>query len=298
METTLVWRVAYLLRQHAEHHAPQDYGYSRDLGGVSSIGHRDDWTGRNHPLRRLWRAGERGLEALRGADSLDRAIFGEVAEGGLRRRLLGVASPRSSGKRQEALSAVGSMATHRLRHARAASLRALKPYKNLPDGSLGEGSVLTFWEEDGEYFQLVQPTVGSRLSDFLEADPQHPLAQSLAEEVKRLLNSYGERLGGGGNPLLIAEPDEEAPLSQKLLEFTTPGGEAGHAYVTVYDSAELTGAYAYITLTTREGRVRHWLFARQQGLGPEALEEDLLEGVLNVVAGAVEETHYRLGERA
>ncbi len=39
---------------------------------------------------------------------------------------------------------------------------ALHRNEHMPDGVLNGGSIITHWEEDGEYLQYVQPTVGAQ----------------------------------------------------------------------------------------------------------------------------------------
>lgn len=63
---------------------------------------------------------------------------------------------------------------------------SLKRDPNIPDGVLNDGSVIVFWEEDGEYINLVQPTVGSLLADFLIEEPNHPHAKKILAEMDRI----------------------------------------------------------------------------------------------------------------
>lgn len=66
----------------------------------------------------------------------------------------------------------------------------LRRRRNLPDGVLDGGAVITMWEETGEYLQLVQPSVGSLLADLLEAHPELPHAQAIAAELLRITQTY------------------------------------------------------------------------------------------------------------
>lgn len=50
-----------------------------------------------------------------------------------------------------------------------------------PDGIIGEGRIITFWEEDGEYLELVSPQVGKLLADWMTACPDDPHAVAIAE---------------------------------------------------------------------------------------------------------------------
>lgn len=70
----------------------------------------------------------------------------------------------------------------------------LKRDKNLPDGVLDSGNIITFWEETGEYLQYVQPSVGSLFAEWMLAEPENPHAQKIAAEMKRINDSYAERL--------------------------------------------------------------------------------------------------------
>ena len=60
----------------------------------------------------------------------------------------------------------------------------LRKDKNLPDGQVNGN--FTFWEEDGEYITLFGPTVGLKVLDFLEAEPDHPHARAILAEMKRM----------------------------------------------------------------------------------------------------------------
>lgn len=68
--------------------------------------------------------------------------------------------------------------------------------KNLPDGVLDGGNIITHWEETGEYLQYVQPTVGALIADWLDAEPENPHAQLVAAEMRRIQDAYADRLAG------------------------------------------------------------------------------------------------------
>lgn len=74
------------------------------------------------------------------------------------------------------------------------ALHFLQRDPNLPDGSLAGGKIITYWEEDGEYLQLVQPSVGSLIADFLEQEPENPHAKLIVKEMKRIKRDYAKRL--------------------------------------------------------------------------------------------------------
>ena len=73
----------------------------------------------------------------------------------------------------------------------------LKRDNALPDGSLADGKIIVHWEEDGEYLQLVQPSVGSLLADFLTEEPEHPHAQKIIKEIERIRKAYTKRVKNG-----------------------------------------------------------------------------------------------------
>lgn len=70
----------------------------------------------------------------------------------------------------------------------------LRTEKNLPDGTIN--GIITHWEEDGEYIQMVQPSVGDLLADFLIAEPEHPHAVLIRAELERIRDSYHARIVG------------------------------------------------------------------------------------------------------
>lgn len=73
----------------------------------------------------------------------------------------------------------------------------LKRDNALPDGWLADGKIIVHWEEDGEYLQLVQPSVGSLLADFLTEEPDHPHAQKIITEIDRIRKAYDKRVKAG-----------------------------------------------------------------------------------------------------
>ena len=75
----------------------------------------------------------------------------------------------------------------------------LKVETNLPDGTLDDGKIITFWEEDGEYLNLMQPTVGLLVADLLDADPNDTAdvtakQKAVRDELNRLQTNYASRL--------------------------------------------------------------------------------------------------------
>jgi hypothetical protein len=81
----------------------------------------------------------------------------------------------------------------RVRVARA----MMRAERHLPDGTLSKGGIITFWEEDGEYIQLMQPSVGALVAEFLIDNPTHPDAIRIAAEIGRIQEEYSKRLKNG-----------------------------------------------------------------------------------------------------
>lgn len=73
----------------------------------------------------------------------------------------------------------------------------LKRDRNTPDGVLDGGNIITFWEETGEYLQMMQPTVGALLVNFLKEEPEHPHAKLITAELDRLNKRFRKRVKDG-----------------------------------------------------------------------------------------------------
>lgn len=151
------------LKYLANHFAPRDWDYTRqhDIHAIryprDTIGYNSFW---NRLKRGLFEADSKGM----------RALFGRERRRNLKQWWMWrVAWFRVSVSRD----------------------------KNLPDGVLNGGSVITFWEEDGEYIQMVQPSVGSLLADFLLAEPEHPHAVIIRAELDRIAEGYTQRVMDG-----------------------------------------------------------------------------------------------------
>lgn len=74
---------------------------------------------------------------------------------------------------------------------------SLKRDTNTPDGILDGGKIITLWEETGEYLNLMQPTVGTLVADFIIEDPTNPHAIKINKELTRLLKNYEKRIKAG-----------------------------------------------------------------------------------------------------
>ena len=140
----------------------EGWTYSRDLGGLKYMRFEGDYTGYYHWTKRVARAFN--PKEMLGLDSVSKGLG---------------FTPWGRGARDFFMS----MAAHIVVNLR-------KP-KHLPDGQVNGN--FTFWEEDGEYITLFGPTVGVKVLDFLEAEPDHPHAQAILAEMKRMeQKSWGE----------------------------------------------------------------------------------------------------------
>lgn len=153
---------AHALKNLADHFAPRDWAYTR-MHKIKRIRYTTDYSGRNSIPNRL----KHGLPAL--FKPRKRHAFLADREVSLWWRLVG----------------------------RFYLFKAHMVEDNVPDGILNRGSVITFWEEDGEYIELVQPTVGSLLADFLLEDPTNPHAQKILAEIDRIRAASYERWKAG-----------------------------------------------------------------------------------------------------
>jgi hypothetical protein len=73
----------------------------------------------------------------------------------------------------------------------------LKRDNNEPDGVLDDGNIITFWEETGEYLNMIQPTVGTLVADFILENPTNPHAIKINKELDRLRKNYNKRIKDG-----------------------------------------------------------------------------------------------------
>lgn len=135
----------------------EGWTYTRDLGKLKHIRYESDYTGYNHWTKRLGRAVGKWNPVTYFApkDSLDK-MFKEK-------------NPTIRG--------------YFMRSWIWARV-SLRKDSNLPDGLLNGNPV--FWEEDGEYGVLFGPTVGVKVLDFLEAEPENPHAVEILAEMKRM----------------------------------------------------------------------------------------------------------------
>lgn len=147
----------------ATHFSERDWDYTR-LHDIKRIRYADDFQG-YHTLRKRWGRAFRSLFA-RSHDTLFGRIMGDSW-------LRGISYKLTYFKIQ------------------------VQTDRHLPDGVLNRGSVITHWEEDGEYIQMVQPSVGALLAEFLIDQPDNPWAVKITAELDRLAERYNMRAAAG-----------------------------------------------------------------------------------------------------
>lgn len=171
---------AQMLKEYADHFARRDWQYTR-LHNIKHIRYADDYKGYDHPLKRL-----------------RRTFFPSRSSRRLGRMLRSVRTWDWKRPVESIKLVWWTLKAH--------VVVGLRTDSNRPDGVLNGGGVITHWEEDGEYIQLVQPSVGSLLADFLMEEPEHPHAQLIVAEIDRIRADYSERCRAGK-----VDGREEAP---------------------------------------------------------------------------------------
>jgi hypothetical protein len=145
----------------------EGWTYSRDKGDLEHIRYKSDHTGYNALRKRIPDAFRFGFENAFYAPKNSLA------------RQLGVEKGRTIWERIQTFYAYFR-------------IRSRKD-DNLPDG-LVNGSIVTHWEEDGEYIVMMGPTVGVKVLDFLEAEPDNVHAQAILTEMRRVREmSWGKK---------------------------------------------------------------------------------------------------------
>jgi hypothetical protein len=149
-----VAKMGEILNSRATHHNHgEGWVYTRDTGDLEHIRYKSDTTGYDHWTKRLGRALDpRDFFGRKRSSILHeyRGFFDRLYWWGIMFRV------------------------------------HIKKENHSPDGVLNGGSVITFWEEDGEYIQMVGPTVGVRIAEFLSAEPNNPHAIAIATEIDRI----------------------------------------------------------------------------------------------------------------
>jgi len=159
---------AELLKSYANHFVPRDWNYTRDTK-IKHIRFEDDFDGYFSRRNRVKRA----LKAIvtRGGCSFFSRY--DKSENWLKKL------------RYDILGRIGMAKTY------------LKTDNHTADGVLDGGGIITFWEEDGEYLQMVQPQVGEMFADWLIAEPENAHAQIILAELERIQVSYSDRIKAG-----------------------------------------------------------------------------------------------------
>lgn len=160
MNDETVHAMADQLRQYATHFEQRDWDYTRHTK-IRHIRYEGDWSGYDHPLRRL-------------------------------RRFLGHFRPE-----KPFWATVYGTRWFAWRHPIITARTWLRTEPHHPDGHLDNGGVIVHWEETGEYLQYVQPSVGALLADLMDAHPDLPEVEALAAEMKRINDAYGARCAAG-----------------------------------------------------------------------------------------------------
>lgn len=145
-----------LLRSYAEHFAERDWVFTTQ-DKIKRIRYEGEFSGYGHPWKRLRRAFS---AAFSKRNHIFRWDLGEEHKRGLRR------------------------ARAFYYHVVASFRVNLRTDRHLPDGTVN--GIITHWMEDGIFLQLSQPSVMSRVCDFLDAEPGHPHALAIAAEVERV----------------------------------------------------------------------------------------------------------------
>lgn len=137
--------------------------YSRNTGKLRHVRYESDYTGYNHWTKRLARAFN-PKELFETKGSFTRSM-------GLK--------PRNEGLKMFFIRAWVHIIVN------------LRKDSNLPDGQVNGN--LTFWEEDGEYITMMGPTVGVKVLDFLEAEPDNEHAKAILAAMHEAHSaSWGE----------------------------------------------------------------------------------------------------------
>ncbi len=141
----------------------EGWTYSRDKGDLEHIRYKSDHTGYNAFHRRLRRSLSSESKFM---------------------RQLGFLGSRDAWYKKP---------YHWLLSRYARFVVYIRKDDNLPDG-LVNGSIITHWEEDGEYIVMMGPTVGVKVLDFLEAEPDNVHAQAILAKMRRVKQmSWGKK---------------------------------------------------------------------------------------------------------
>lgn len=164
--------VAQDLKAYANHFARRDWEYSRDHD-IKHIRYAGDYKGYDSWGKRIRRTFLPSQSSRRLSRSLNK-MFGDLRE------------PWWRHPNKAVITAWWKIYAH--------FRVGLRTQTHTPDGTIN--GIITHWEEDGEYIQMVQPSVGDLLADFLLDEPNHPHAVLIRAELQRIRDNYAARIAG------------------------------------------------------------------------------------------------------
>ena len=170
-------KAAYLLDVIGGHFARADWQWTRK-DDIVHIRYKGDWSGYDAPWRR-------GIRAFRQA-------FGRRPSW---ERQLTSANYWADGKRWQVPFRI---VQGWVLHVWATFVVQIRTEQHLPDGHIPQAAIICFWEEDGEYLMLVQPSVGLLVADFMKQDPDNPHAVAIAAEINKQWAEYIRRAEENG----------------------------------------------------------------------------------------------------
>lgn len=153
-EKMLDW-VEFVTDKFAKNHEP--WTYSRETTGLKHIRYESDYTGYNHWTKRLGR------------------FFNWIT--------VRYWKPKHIWKDLESGKSFWRKLTEWPASIASWFRVALQKDSNLPDG-LVNGSIVTHWEEDGEYITMFCPYVGREVLKFLRSDPDNPHAKEILRAMR------------------------------------------------------------------------------------------------------------------
>lgn len=163
-------KIGHILNSRATHHGHGNgWTWTRNTGELEHIRFTSDHTGYNHWTQRLRRA--LNWKHLTGRDEITKSFRSKSAE---------------KERYQENKAKYGFWKANFLRLYPAIAWFKVSMFKdtNRPDGTINGN--LIFWEEDGEYIEMVGPTVGEKIAEFLIAEPSNPHAVAISNEIQRI----------------------------------------------------------------------------------------------------------------
>jgi hypothetical protein len=160
-DTKLLEFAQFVTDKFTRNHSP--WVYTRDLGDLKHIRYTTDYTGYDHWRKRLKRfLYESVVSHWSRSDNLFNFMRGKSFWHRMRKWPLHIGS----------------------------NWRVLmRKASNLPDGRVG--TILTHWEEDGEYIMLFGPTVGREVLKFVNAEPDNEHAKAIVAAMSEAARASG-----------------------------------------------------------------------------------------------------------